>query len=486
MNDSLRDASERVSVKSVLFYMRNVRTRMPFKYGVATLTSVPILHAEMTIESADGTVGVGVSADILPPKWFDKDPSKDYRHNVHDLLFVARSAADAFLESSRSPRTMFEIWRDGYAATLAAGDSRELNHLTSSHGSTLMERALIDAIGRLKGLSYHEMLQENTLGIRFESLHSQLQGVTPGDVIASPPLAGMYVRHTVGLADPIMTADIPSEDRLDDGLPQSLEEYVDEQGISYLKIKVNGDLEADLERIRQIASLMDRSEKPYHLTLDGNEQYRSMDIFRELLVRIEEDNNLNRFYDSILFIEQPLERSTALNPDLADGIRSISARKPMLVDESDGDIDTFKEAVRLGYKGVSSKNCKGLIKALANLGLVRYLGQGYFLSGEDLMNLPVVPVHQDLTHVACLGVNHVERNGHHYVHGLNHLSEQERETCRKNHGTLYRELGDSLVLDIQDGKIDISSLQIPGLGSGDATATEHMIPLDDWEFESLA
>ncbi|SVD19957.1 uncharacterized protein METZ01_LOCUS372811, partial [marine metagenome] len=191
MNDSLRDAYERVSVKNVLFYMRNVRTRMPFKYGVATLTSVPILHTEMTIENANGTAGIGVAADILPPKWFDKDPAKDYIDNVNDLLFVARSAADAYTEFSRAPRAMFDIWRDGYGATLAAGDSRELNHLTSSHGSTLMERALIDAIGRLRGQSYHEMLQENTLGIRFESLHNELQGVTPDDVITSPPLTGM-------------------------------------------------------------------------------------------------------------------------------------------------------------------------------------------------------------------------------------------------------------------------------------------------------
>ena len=32
-----------VSLKDVRFYMRNVRTRMPFKYGVAVLTSVPMV-----------------------------------------------------------------------------------------------------------------------------------------------------------------------------------------------------------------------------------------------------------------------------------------------------------------------------------------------------------------------------------------------------------------------------------------------------------
>ena len=36
--------AERLSVRDVSYYMRNVRTRMPFRYGVASLTSVPILH----------------------------------------------------------------------------------------------------------------------------------------------------------------------------------------------------------------------------------------------------------------------------------------------------------------------------------------------------------------------------------------------------------------------------------------------------------
>ena len=384
--------AERVSVKDVQFYMRNVRTRMPFKYGVATLTSVPILHVLMEVELADGSPATGVAADILPPKWFDKDPAKDYEENVDDLLCAARAAAEAYRQASACPGTVFDIWREGYAETLAAGDGRQLNHLTSSHGSTLMERALIDAVGTGRGLSYHQLLETNELALDFGPIHAELQGMTPAAVIAARPVEQFYIRHTVGLADPIWTADVGADERLDDGLPQSLEQYIDVQGIVYFKIKVNGDLENDLERLRAIAALLDRSEEPYYISLDGNEQYKDMDTFLELLARIKEDEGLQRFYDSVLYIEQPLERSIALNGELAAGIGAVSAQKPMLVDESDGDLDVFKRAVELGYLGVSSKNCKGLIKALANLALAQQLnnsgGERYFLTGEDLMNLP--------------------------------------------------------------------------------------------------
>ena len=141
------------------------------------------------------------------------------------------------------------------------------------------------------------------------------------------------------------------------------------------------------------------------MTLDGNEQYRDMDSFLQLLEQIEKEHG--NFWQRILYIEQPLERGVALDLALAPGIAAAAAKKPMLVDESDGDIDTFARAMELGYSGVSSKACKGLIKAVANAALANVLdAQRYFLTGEDLMNLPVVPLQQDLTHLAALGIAH--------------------------------------------------------------------------------
>ena len=102
------------------------------------------------------------------------------------------------------------------------------------------------------------------------------------------------------------------------------------------------------------------------------------------------------------------------------------------------------------------------------------------------MNLPVVPLHQDLTHVAALGLDHAERNGHHYVRGLDHLSPLERERVLREHEGLYRRSGETGFLDVADGAIDVRSLQrCPGLGAGTAFDPAAMVPLEDWRFESL-
>lgn len=490
MGDVSSHKAERVAVKEVRFCMRNVRTRMPFRYGVATLTSVPILHVLVEAELADNTPAPGVAADILPPKWFDKDPAKSYEDNVDDLLFVARAAAQAYTDASTTPAPVFDLWREGYPATLAAGDARGLNHLTSSHGSTLMERALIDAVGRARGRTYHELLvdDENLLGIDLGAVLPALAGASAAEAAAGQPRTTIDVRHTVGLADPLRDGDIPEEDRLDDGLPQSLEAYLREQDLRWLKVKVNGDLEGDVERLTAIAAVIENAGHDVTVSLDGNEQYRELESFVQLLARIESE--LPGFYRRIRYIEQPLERSLALDAQQADGIRAVGARIPMLIDESDGDLDSFTRAVDLGYHGVSTKNCKGLFKAQANAALARRLtaqGKGsYFLTGEDLMNLPIVPVHQDLTHVAALGIDHVERNGHHYVRGIDHLSPTERRRLLLEHPDMYRPSGGSGRLHVDGGSVEIGSLQRPGLGTGANVDVAAMVPLDEWSFDSLA
>jgi hypothetical protein len=480
----------KLSIKEIRFFMRNVRTRMPFKYGAATLTSVPILHLSLTAEYADGTTSQGWAADILPPKWFDKDPAKDYADNVADLIWAARTAARVYGEAARTCRTVFDIWADGYAATLREGDARGLNHLTAAHGSTLVERALVDTVGVALGKPYHATLADGDLGLDLAALHGELAGMLPRDAVAPQPLDAVAIRHTVGMADPIRRDDISPAQRLDDGLPQALEEYIAEQGLSHFKVKVNGDLDADLDRLREIAAVLDAGCRTgYRITLDGNEQYKDLGEFLELLGRVREEPALSRFYDAILYIEQPLDRHLALASEQEKGIRAVAALKPIIIDESDGDLNSFREAWALGYTGVSSKNCKGIIKAVANQGLARVFsndsGKSCFITGEDLMNLPVVPLHQDLTHVAALGIPHVERNGHHYVHGLDHLSVDEQQTCAREHGGLYRAVGSSQVLAVKAGSIDIRSLRIPGLGVGGAVDVAAMVPLEEWRFQSL-
>jgi hypothetical protein len=193
------------------------------------------------------------------------------------------------------------------------------------------------------------------------------------------------VRHTVGLVDPITAGDQKPGERVDDGLPETLEEVVRHYRGRYYKLKVGGNVAADLERLSGIAAVLDRALPEYRATLDGNEQYESVEGIAELWRRMRETPALRRLVDAIIFIEQPIKRQVALSRPVA----ALSDEKPLEIDESDGELSSFPMALALGYTGVSSKNCKGFYKSILNAARVAKLNAEAgrpraFMSAEDL------------------------------------------------------------------------------------------------------
>ena len=475
-----------VTICSIDFFVCNAHMRMPFRFGSTTLTASAVLHVRMEIEVDNGRRVEGWSADMIAPKWFEKSDDKSYAQCLDELIAVAMNAASIYRELGSRPISVFDLWKQGYRAGKAWSKANEINDLMGSNGPSLMERALIDAVGVYTCLTYHQMLTGNVLGIDLGAIHNELESVAVQDVIAESPLGNLQIRHTVGLVDPLRDEDIDEESRINDGLPQSLESYIREQGIRYFKVKIGGDPRADFERLQDINSLLDLFCQDYFVTIDGNEQYDDVDSLVGLLERIKED--LPKLFSRIIYIEQPLDRAVALNIEASIDIRRAASILPLLIDESDGNLDAFKTAIDLGYRGVSSKACKGLIKALGNAALAKCKSESampLFVSAEDLTNIPVVSLHQDLVHVAALGLTHLERNGHHYIRGLDHLSEMEREVCHRRHPELYTEDQGLLSLNIKDGAIAISSLQLPGLGVDGAVDISAMTPLNEWDMRVL-
>jgi hypothetical protein len=257
------------------------------------------------------------------------------------------------------------------------------------------------------------------------------------------PLATVIARHTVGLSDPLTAADLTADDRINDGLPQSLEDCVTFYGLRHFKLKVRGDVEGDLSRLQQIAAVVTRRcGRDYAFTLDGNEQFKEFPKFVELWERIQSDAALKPFFEKLIFIEQPLHRSVALDSKVAR-IKDWQNGPPMIIDESDAEISDLERALELGYAGTSHKNCKGVMKGAAHRCLINHRNQvgkteRHQMSGEDLVNIGPVALLQDLAAQAALGNATVERNGHHYFRGLSifpqvHQRGNARQTRRSLH-----------------------------------------------------
>ena len=138
---------------------------------------------------------------------------------------------------------------------------------------------------------------------------------------------------------------------------------------------------------------------------------------------------------------------------------------PVIIDESDDSLDAFPRAKALGYKGVSSKTCKGLYKSLINAARCKAWGDGYFMTGEDLTIQAGIALQQDLALVSLLGLTHVERNGHHYVNGMANLPQHEQDRFFNEHQDLYERSHGAVRVRINGGMIQMKSLDCPGFAS---------------------
>lgn len=453
------------TVTAIELFEREVCLRLPFRFGVVTLTRAPQAFVRARIRLDSGAESDGAAAELMAPKWFDKDPALSDEENADQLrhsLFLAR---ESYLAGGAN--TAFGHSIDHYGPQIALGALQGLGSLVACYGPALIDRALLDALCRALGVSFYQAIARNLPGISAPGWQADLMAFDMDDFLEGlAPRKDIAARHTVGLVDAITALDLTQ--RLGDGLPETLEEVIERYGHRWFKLKVGGEVKADVERLAAIAAVLDRLDA-YQVSLDGNEQYESAEGALALWRAIRADARLRRLASAVAFIEQPVKRQNALAGDISE----LAEEKPVIIDESDDSLEAFPRARRLGYTGVSSKTCKGLYKSILNAARCRLWnreeGTGrFFMSGEDLTLQAGLAVQQDLALASLLGLEHVERNGHHYVNGMAGLPEVEQEDFLKSHPDLYERSHGAVRLKIRAGRLQIESLGCAGYASGAA------------------
>ena len=457
----------------------NMKTRLPFKYGIATLTAVPHLILSVEIDM-NGKRGVGVAADGLAPKWFTKNPDSSFKDDIEEMLMVIKRACRIGKEILEA-KSIFDFWHSVYNAQSQWGKEEKLPALLTSFGVSLFERALISAYCNAENIPFHQALISGKLGYEYAAFERDIPLKNFADLLPLEPLKGIEVRHTVGLGDPLLDKDI--DQNINDGFPQSLEENLMAYGLKKLKIKVKGDLESDVPRLFKIHSLTQKLNSSPQFTLDGNEQFTSAESFKIYWENLMEEKALDSFFENLLFVEQPIYRDYALSDDTAWTFLNWNDRPKIIIDESDGDLNSSVKALKCGYTGTSHKNCKGIFKSVTNAVYLKH--KNGIQSAEDLCNVGPVALQQDLAVAAALGIPHVERNGHHYMPGLSMFPDDIQLDAMRYHGDLYSSSHGYPSLKIESGLINLSSVNSSPFGVGFDLKPERFTPLNEWDFSSL-
>ena len=129
-------------------YIQNMRTRFPFRYGIASMTALPHLFVRLLVE-VDGVEQWGVASDGLAPKWFTKNADQPFEQEIEEMLAVIQSAV-RFAGYVSGAKSVFDLWRQVYAAQCCWANDEGYPPLLWNFGVSLVERAVLDAFCRAK------------------------------------------------------------------------------------------------------------------------------------------------------------------------------------------------------------------------------------------------------------------------------------------------------------------------------------------------
>jgi hypothetical protein len=454
----------RLKLRDIAFFERPVQFARPFRFGAISInaTEQVFVRVEIEIEGGKGNA-VGASAELLVPKWFDKRPDRTPVQTVADLRRSLEIARELYLAQTCF-QTAFDLHAACIGPQVAACAKQGIPPLAAGYGPAEIDKAVLDALLRGTGANFFDGMAGNIAGID-ERLSPDLG---KGDIARCLALANEHrsgrvaIRHTVGLLDKIWS-------------PAGVADFEENAGARYFKLKLGGDPEADAKRLSRIGGVLSGLPRDYKVTLDGNEQYADLKALAALVDRLERDSSLQTIFHKLLYIEQPLPRDLSQQMPLGE-----LRRRDFIIDEADDSYDAWPTAHKLGYRGVSSKSCKGLYKSIVNFTRIAKLnadGAECFVTGEDLTCQPGLALQQDLALGALLGLDHAERNGHHYVEGFGGTPVAEAQAFATAHPDLYADTGRGIRLAIHDGDLLTGSLTSPGFATAVHPDWSTMAPL---------
>ncbi len=454
----------RLAVRDIAFFERQVEFARPFRFGsvVVTASSQAFVLVEVEVEGKGRAVGA--SSEALGGRWFDKRAHIPAEVTTDELRYALLAARELYLDHSRKGfDTAFGLHAACIAALVKACAKEDIPPLAAAYGPAEIDKAILDALLRATSMNFFDGMTQNVAGIDARLSRDLADSDITAFLAGRKRRERIAIRHTVGMDDKVEG---------EGGVADPKENA----GARYFKLKLNGDPVHDADRLIRIGKELAKLPYDYKVTLDANEQYADLAALSALVDRLDRDSALEPIASKLLYVEQPMPREITRKSPLG-----ALAKRDFIIDEADDSYDAFPLARTLGYRGISSKSCKGIYKSIINATrAAKWSAEGapHFIAGEDLTCQPGLAVQQDLALNALLGLSHAERNGHHYVDGFGGAPAAEAEAFLGGHPDLYSNAGGKVRLAIHDGDLLTGSLTAPGFACAVHPNGSTMAPLD--------
>ena len=444
-----------IRVVGARLYFIPIQMRIPLKFGTETVTAVTCARACARVSDAAGRTAEGWGETPLSVQWVW--PSKtEYEVRHRALKNCCVKLAEAWTKFGGFGHAL-EIGHDFQEKALPVC-LQELNRAANRTGEAIpwlaallccsvFDQAVHDAYGNL-----HQRPVYDTYGPEFVS-RDLSRFLQPADN-AAVSFKGKFIRdfllprrvdplrawHLVGGVDLLDQSELTGSEP-NDGYPVLLADWIRRDGLKCVKIKLRGnDAEWDYQRLVRVGQIA--MEKGVEcLSADFNCTVTEPAYVNEILDRLHLEHP--RLFDLILYVEQPFPYE--LEQYRID-VHSVSARRPLFLDESAHDWKLVMLGRELGWTGEALKTCKTQTGALLSACWART--HGMQLMVQDLTN-PMLAQIPHLLLAAHVGtIMGVETNAMQFYPDA---SVPESAV----HPGIYRR---------RDGTVDLSTLRGAGFG----------------------
>ncbi len=379
-----------IRIVDVALDTERIDYRSPIKFGGRVVTDVVIANVAVEVETRDGRRGRGLGSMPIGNVWAWPSGLVTPAQSLQAMKQLAERLVKVVAEHRGSGHPLDitrELAEQHSAVAESVVQSLELGEpmpkLAELVAASPFEAAIHDAYGKTLGANSY-----NLLGPEFVH-HDLAHYLTPefaGEYLdrytSRQPKEKLPLYHLVGALDPLTDSDVNQQ--LNDGLPETLGEWIVADGLTHLKIKLNGDdLAWDVERVVGVERVAAQAQAPlgvttWHYSLDFNEKCQNVEYLLEFLGQLAEraPTALARVH----YIEQPTHRDLKKHPE--NKMHKAAAIKPVVIDESLVDLESLQLAREQGYSGVALKACKGQTEALLMGAAAQKYGM--FLCVQDL------------------------------------------------------------------------------------------------------
>jgi L-alanine-DL-glutamate epimerase-like enolase superfamily enzyme len=437
---------------AVDLYFIGVRTRVPLKFGPETLTSVICARTCVTVAGAQGKTAQGWGETPLSVQW-TWPSSLSYQERCNTLQQFCKMLAEAWAGFDQQGHPM-EIGSD-FIETVLPNVLERINreraepmpHLAALVCCSAFDIALHDAYGKILDCdvysTYNAEFMNRDLSAFIEPAvgsNVSFRSKYPQDFFVSHVPQSLPAWHLVGGKDLLDESELTGNEP-NDGYPVLLEDWIERDGLTCLKVKLRGNDSAwDYERLLRVGEIAINNDVLW-LTSDFNCTVNEPAYVNDILDRLIDE--YPGIYQMILYVEQPFPYDLEKNQI---DVHSVSARKPLFMDESAHNWKLIRLGRSLGWTGVALKTCKTQTGALLSLCWAK--AHGMTLMVQDLTN----PMLAQIPHVRLAAhagtIMGVETNAMQFYPAASAPEEAV-------HPGLYKR---------RDGQVDLSTIKGPGFG----------------------